>query len=443
MARTALEIWRAGMRWLRRRDGLFVRMLILQATLAIGLSLLYFGLYFVERNRTVATLLADSWVVGMAEAAHLSPKGKVAMPLILKREDLPEDAHSVSPYVPRFHAIQDELGLRGIKVLDMAWQHRTSPPTIWMKVRQADGRIVWLGVAGPLVEEREGIRLLGLFVLATSLVLLLSWMPARRMTRRLERLRRRINSGRQLPAEPPSLAATPEIVDIESAYDQLLAQVQAQHRERALLLAGVSHDLRSPLSRIRMAAELLPDDAAHASRRSSIIANVVVADRLIGDFLDFVRSTEAPMTERVDVSDCACRVARDLDLPDQVLRLDAADQVILPCANRHLLERAVFNLIDNALRHGRSPVDLKVAQSGQAVSISVHDLGPGMPPDGCEALLQPFARGDASRSRPGSGLGLAVVKQVVDRLGGRIEFEGGPGDWTVRLVLPARISGSS
>mgnify|MGYP003337456600 CR=1 FL=1 len=310
------------------------------------------------------------------------------------------------------------LARRGIAVRDMAWQRRTTPPTIWFQVPSSDGQLAWVVLVVPLMEEREGARLVGLFLLATALVMVLSWMPARRMTRQLERLRERIHSGRPLPPEPASLASTPEIVDIESAYEQLLNEVQRQHRERALLLAGVSHDLRSPLSRIRMAAELLPDDAAHTTRRTSIIANVQVADRLIGDFLDFVRSTELPMTDRVDVSECARRVAQDFDVPSDTLQVHAPSGVVLGHANQHLLERAIFNLIDNAFRHGTPPVSLHVSSLADGVAIDVHDIGPGMPLTAWESLLQPFARGDASRSVPGTGLGLAITRHLAQLMGG-------------------------
>ena len=142
------------------------------------------------------------------------------------------------------------------------------------------------------------------------------------------------------------------------------------------------------------------------------------------------------MTDRVDVSECARRVAQDFDVPSDTLQVHAPSGVVLDQANQHLLERAIFNLIDNAFRHGTPPVSLRVSSLADGVAIDVHDLGPGMPLTARESLLQPFARGDASRSVPGTGLGLAVVKQVADRLHGRVEFRGGAGDWTVRLVLP-------
>jgi two-component system osmolarity sensor histidine kinase EnvZ len=422
--------------WLRQRDSLFVRMLLIQSVLAMGLSAIYFGLYFVERNRTVAALLADRWALPLAVAAGLPDSASSIMQQVQVRQHLPATAHAAPTNAPRMLTLKHELSAHGIAVQEIALDSAEPRNLVWLRVARPDAGPVWLGVSGPLLEHHEFRRIGFGLILATALVILLSWHPARRMTRRLERLRLRIRRGEVMPPEPPDLASTPEIVEIERAYDALLAQVQRQQSERTLLLAGVSHDLRSPLGRIRMAAELLPEDPALAPRRASIVRNVQAADRLIESFLDLVRSSEWPLNEVVDVADTARSVAAAFEHEAQSLQVDVPDVLELPNANQHLIERAVFNLLDNAFKYGAPPVKLSVRDEHDEVLIEVHDGGPGVPEPMREGLLRAFARGDASRGKSGSGLGLAVVQQVTSRLSGRVEFDGQPGQWAVRLRLP-------
>jgi two-component system osmolarity sensor histidine kinase EnvZ len=426
--------------WLRRRDSLFARMLLIQSSLALGLSLVYFTLYFVERNRAVASVMAERWAGPLALAAGLPSPPPEQHGEVLVQQHLPEGASEIPALTPRLRTLKAALEARGIVVQAVALERATRPSLVWLKVASPRGGPLWLGVTGPLVESHEFGRIALGLTLACGLVLLLSWHPARMMTRRLDRLRRRIRSGQVHGAEPPDLASTPEILEIERAYDELLDQVQRQASERALLLAGVSHDLRSPLGRIRMAAELLPDDPALAPRRASIVGNVLAADRLIESFLDLVRSSEMPLDELVDVADGARHVAAAFERPPDELHVCAPDVLELPQANQHLLERALFNLIDNALKHGQTPVTVRVSEQPGAVLIEVEDQGPGMPAQARQQMLQAFARGDSSRSKPGSGLGLAVVQQVTQRLQGELAFEGGPGRWTVRWRLPVSRS---
>jgi two-component system, OmpR family, osmolarity sensor histidine kinase EnvZ len=209
---------------------------------------------------------------------------------------------------------------------------------------------------------------------------------------------------------------------IDEAWRTLRAWLEQQERERALLLAGVSHDLRSPLGRIRMAAELLPDAAGVAPRREVIVRNAALADRLVGSFLDHVRSGELPLDETVDVAALARSVTAPLQRPANELRVEAPSTLPVEHANAVLIERVMANLLDNAFAHGQAPVVLRVSAEEGLARIEVEDQGPGVAPEQQSVLLQAFARGDASRAHPGLGLGLAVVHRVALRLNGSVVF---------------------
>nr|WP_306441931.1 ATP-binding protein [Methyloversatilis sp. XJ19-49] len=216
--------------------------------------------------------------------------------------------------------------------------------------------------------------------------------------------------------------ASAEVQAIDEAWRTLRQSIDLQECERALLLAGVSHDLRSPLGRIRMAAEMLPDGERVAPQREAIVRNVLLADRLIGSFLDHVRSGELPLDETVDVAAVARSVAAQQHCEATSLSVEAPASLPVAHANAVLIERVIANLLDNALTHGQPPVRLIVGTVGHRIRVEVEDCGPGIAPEDQQAMLQAFARGDASRRHPGLGLGLAVVQRVALRMGGSVAF---------------------
>jgi signal transduction histidine kinase len=116
----------------------------------------------------------------------------------------------------------------------------------------------------------------------------------------------------------------------------------------------------------------------------------------------------------------------------------AGAPVLLSHTHPVLLERLVDNLLDNAFKHGRVPVEVFVGEQGEMALLEVGDAGSGLPDERREQLLQAFARGDAARGTPGTGLGLAIVARTVARMGGTLGFERRDGRHVVRVLLPRR-----
>ncbi|MFL6625185.1 MAG: sensor histidine kinase [Vitreoscilla sp.] len=334
------------------------------------------------------------------------------------------------------------LRAEGIPAGEVVFTRGVPRPLTWIAVPAADGHERWYGMQDEVVESHVAWRLLIALVLGVAAVAVASGMVARRLSRPLEALRRRIESHAAPAAGGAALAhagtPTVEIDAIERAWLALAGRLARQESERALLLAGVSHDLRSPLARIRMAAELLPDTADVAARRASIVRNVDVADRLIASFLDYVRAAELPLAATVDVVAVARHLLQVRDEPAEVLALEAPARLDVPRAHALLLERLLANLVDNAMRHGKAPVSVRIDADERDAILDVADHGPGLAPGARERLTQAFARGDASRGTPGTGLGLAIVQQIVRRMGGSLAFERVDGLACVRVRLPLR-----
>jgi len=423
---------------------LFRRIVVAQTVGAFALLFVFGAAFYVERNRTIARLTAQRWAPALRAAAGLAePVGKAPEAVEVRvSERRPDDAIPTNGWAPRIATLRAILRADGVPAGEVVFTRARPRPITWIEVTAADGRTRWLGIRDQVVESYVAWRLVIAMGLGLALMAAASGLLARRLTRPLEALRRRIEShdagAPHAGAPAADGAATLEIAAIEGAFHALAGRLAHQESERALLLAGVSHDLRSPLARIRMAAELLPATEGVAARRTTIVRNVEVADRLIASFLDYVRAAELPLESTVDVAAVARRLLELRGEPADVLAVDAPARLDVPRAHELLLERLLANLVDNAMRHGRPPVRIRLSMAGAEALLDVEDHGPGLAPDAQARLTQAFARGDASRGTPGTGLGLAIVGQIVRRMGGTLAFERAAGVARVRVRLPAR-----
>ena len=421
---------------------LFRRLVVAQTIGAFALLLVFAGVFYAERNRTVAKLTAERWAPALHAAAGYGAavSGGPAATEVRISDARPAGAIPSTRWAPRIVTLRSTLREAGVPAGDVAFTRGVPHAVTWIEVAGPDGRTRWLGLQDDVVESYVFQRLLLALVLGLAIVGVASWTLARRLTGPLEALRRRIESHDTgaPPAAAGDGAPTLEIAAIESAWLAQADRLAHQESERALLLAGVSHDLRSPLARIRMAAELLPETPDVAARRGTIVRNVDVADRLIASFLDYVRASELPLTATVDAAAVARRLLETRDEPAGVLALAAPARLDVPRAHELLLERLLANLVDNAMRHGQPPVLLRLSAEGGDAVLDVEDHGAGIAPEAQARLTQAFARGDASRGTAGTGLGLAIVQQIVRRMGGRLSFERVAGAPCVRVRLPLR-----
>jgi len=434
---------------MRSAPTLFDRLFRAQILSALALLVVFAAAFYVERNRTVARLTAQRWAPALRVAAGLPATGgdlHAPSPQAVRVADAPPlDTIAANSWTPRIAVLRDTLREEGLTVTDVAFTPQRGRPVTWLEVAGPDGTRRWLGIDDDIVESHVVWRTIVTLVLGVAAIALASWIVARRVARPLEALQRRIEAHQGDAAGdaagPPTAApaATAEVDAIAAAWDALRTRLARHESERALLLAGVSHDLRSPLARVRMAAELLPEAPGIAERRASIVRNVDVADRLIGSFLDYVRAIELPLDASVDLVALARAALETRGEPVDVLGLEAPARLVVARANALLLERLLGNLVDNALRHGRPPVRIRLRSDGGDALVDVEDHGPGIPPAARERLTQAFARGDASRGTPGTGLGLAVVQQIARRMGGTLEFAGEGDVQRVRVRLPLGI----
>ena len=222
-------------------------------------------------------------------------------------------------------------------------------------------------------------------------------------------------------AHPPAVdeSGPSEIRTLSHAFNQMAIDRKKLDDERALLLAGVSHDLRTPLARIRLGIEML-DDKGDPSIREGIAQDIEDIDAAINQFLDFARAASSETaTPDVSLNELVTGLAQRYERAGKALEVQTS--AVPPLSLRKLaMQRVIGNLIDNAIRYGGGQTVTVITGANTVTAwIEVLDRGPGIPPDQAERMLQPFTRMDAARSTSGTGLGLAIVDRIAKLHGAR------------------------
>lgn len=297
---------------------------------------------------------------------------------------------------------------------DPAWE--------WLEVEVAD-KLLRVGFHRDRYALDAPLAAVGVFLLGALLTVLTALVMARQASRRLIGLAesaRAVGQGRA-PARLPETGAR-ELSELTAAFNRMAGEVRALLENRTVLLSGISHDLRTPITRLRLALSLL--DGVDAGMVARMERDLDEMNRLIGDMLTFARALGAE-----DRAECDVTALLD-DLAGQAARLGPVEWTPgPPCVARvgeAALRRVVGNLLENARRYGDGkPVTLRLDCDGGDIRIEVLDHGPGIPPDQREAVFRPFTRLETSRSRDagGSGLGLAIARQLADAHGWRIELD--------------------
>jgi len=371
--------------------------------------------------------------------------------------------------LPQRAAFVDEFNQRGLLGAPEAPPEPTRPPALTLLERRlvrtisqriaAEGtEIVWRREAGGSFALRLTIdgapywvvlpgvlparEFTGAFAAATLTSALLALVGALAIQRHLNRPLERVVAAagelargaapQPLPEDGPT-----ETASLARSFNQLVASLARADRERVLMLAGVSHDLRTPLTKLRLGVEIVRE-RIEPELVASMERSVAEMDAIVGQFLDFARSA----ADEPEVSGDLDALARDVAAASadhgQAVQLELGAPPTLRMRPQ-ALRRALVNLVENAFRHGKTPVRLRTGRDAGWAWIDVLDDGDGIAADQVDALRQPFRRAENSRSgAPGAGLGLAIVERIAREHGGTLELASTqPRGWRARLRLPA------
>ncbi|MDX1706154.1 two-component system sensor histidine kinase EnvZ [Pseudidiomarina sp.] len=259
----------------------------------------------------------------------------------------------------------------------------------------------------------------------------------------LQAAARKIGRG-EVPEQLPERGST-EVIAVTQAFNQMSKGVQQLEQDRALLMAGVSHDLRTPLTRIRLATEMMPPSEDFLAE--GIISDIDDMNAIIDQFIDYVRMDTSADNETQNLNYLIEDVVGHV--PDTWKSVISVNYQTIPDVPVRAIsiKRVLVNLLENAERYGRQRIQIDTGFDAeqQLVWFSVSDDGPGIPAGEVEHLLLPFTQGDKARATSGSGLGLAIVKRIIERHRGHISLGRSEqlGGLQVRVELPVASSTGS
>ncbi|WP_102794593.1 two-component system sensor histidine kinase EnvZ [Bowmanella denitrificans] len=270
------------------------------------------------------------------------------------------------------------------------------------------------------------------------------WLFVRRLNKPLQALQHAAMAVARgnFPA-PLKESGSSEIMAVTRAFNQMSRGIKQLEDDRALLTAGISHDLRTPLTRIRLATEMLPDQQEWI--RDGINHDIEDMNDIIDQFINYVRQDRQEKLERVNLNSLIDDVVRVRDIEENHhIKLELAEVPDLQL-RKVAIKRVLDNLIENAFRYGSPHIEISSGynKKRREVSFSVRDHGPGIPEDQIDNLFQPFTQGDKARGSLGSGLGLAIIKRIVDMHLGSIRLENHPdGGLVAKVALPSKLDSS-
>ena len=455
------------MRWLRRLwpRTLFGQLLLIMVsgTLVIQLmsSSIWFDVRFAQVLEAPVRLMAARSAPLIAQAdcqaapalqvpAHYQLRCADAVPAV--EEDHRRGRRRVELLLQQ--ALKYELGhAQEVRLLKVQLTDELGQPIVWRSlfglrtaqahiqfaVPLADGH--WLTIDGQELQGWSGesawvlisdylLRVYALRIVAVLLVCLIAVRLCLRPLRRLADAARGLGGNLEQP--PLALDGPEEVRQAAQAFNAMQQRLIAMVNDKAYFLAAVSHDLRTPLTRMRLRLERLPDD----DHRERLRQNITQMDDMIGQVLDYLRAGEQQNLQQVDIDRLVARLCADLSSADEPLPVQGKVGGLR--VDALLLQRCLQNLLVNALRYGKDVcVTLERATTG--VFIHIDDRGPGIAPELLATVTDPFVRGEGSRNQAsgGYGLGLSIAQRIAASHGGELMLMNRDGGGLrVSILLP-------
>jgi two-component system osmolarity sensor histidine kinase EnvZ len=311
-------------------------------------------------------------------------------------------------------------------------------PGLWVSFKIDDDEY-WIAIPRLTAEHKLPVQWFVWGGITIALALLGAWFILWRVSRPLKTLAlaaEHVGKGKRPPTLPEQ--GPEEIRSLTRRFNQMNDDLDRLNRERTVMLAGISHDLRTPLARLRLAVEML-EGKLDAATLGGMIEDIADLDAIVGQFLAFVRGAEQEAPASGDLNDLVTQVCDRYARAGKVIDFARGR---LPALNLRPLamQRLITNLIDNAFKHGGTEIVVRTAASANEATLSVLDRGPGIPATKVGTALQPFARlNEARGDSSGAGLGLAIVERIAQLHGGRVDLLPRPdGGLEARVTLPLK-----
>lgn len=309
----------------------------------------------------------------------------------------------------------------------------------WVSFRldEHDEDEYWLILPRTRPDQQLADQWLSWGMLALGLALGMAWIIASGLSRPLKALARSAAAlGRGQSPSPVAESGAEEFRELAGAFNKMAEDLRRHDQDRSEVLAGISHDLRTPLTRLRLEAEMSIESE---TARAGVVSDIEQMESVISQFMDYARGDQGELPVDTDLNLLLSQIAERQQQIGHALTISSPS---LPCLKLRpkAMQRALLNLIDNAWKYGATAVNLTASLQQDHVCLSIQDNGPGIPEGEMDRLKRPFTRLENARSNAtGTGLGMAIVERVAQQHGGRFELANHPaGGLLARLVLPLK-----
>ena len=316
---------------------------------------------------------------------------------------------------------------------------QTEPLIYWVEAPQAPG--YWVKV--PLTGFKESnLEFLTFYLSSIGFLSVLGgWLFARHLNRPLKALQQAaIKVGVGDFSTKLQEQGSSEVIEVTRAFNQMSRGIAALENDRRLLMAGVSHDLRTPLTRIRLATEMMVDEDDYL--REGIIYDIEDMNGIIDQFIEYLRHHNCEEQSYEDINALVAEVVQSELKHQRVITFESNPNLGNIPISSVAIKRVVTNMIENALRYSQGDIEVQsyFNSNKKYVIIAVNDNGPGIPESELESVFEPFKQGDAARGSEGSGLGLAIIKRIIDMHNGKVVLSNRPeGGLSAQIYLPVKV----
>jgi signal transduction histidine kinase len=438
--------------WLRRRRFGLARRTMLLLVSSVSGSLIVLAVGFTLQRQDDLAELVDASARGVAAQVHSTRLVLLSVPAAYRRrvsegllasgtvyafptsEVAPPD-HSASPSTSNGRGggfFRDMFGGAATLPLDVSGAVRRyaqqpaevrysleGAPSYWVR-QDIDGESWWIVVlAGRPPPAASGVPWIAVVAVLLGL-LAIAALYAATITRPLRNLADAIQRIGDGWPEPLNVHGPAELREVVGGFNAMLLRLRQIEDERQVLLGGLPHDLRAPLTRLRLRLATLTELGEHPG----IVDDIGAIDRIVRQFIEYLRGVQSdePLVPLGQVLHAVVDGHRSLGR-DVHVEGDARLPELIP---QYSLQRLLDNLVENSVQHGRPPISVRVARAGPGfVDVVVTDHGDGISPEMMDMALEPFTKGDPARGLGGCGLGLAIVRQLARQLGGGVRFERG------------------
>jgi two-component system osmolarity sensor histidine kinase EnvZ len=310
---------------------------------------------------------------------------------------------------------------------------------VW--IRPAQQPDMWISIPLQGANEKSFSPLTMYFIVIGALSVTGGWLFVRRLNRPLQALQKAARQvGKGVFPDPLSLNGSSEIIAVTQAFNKMSQGIKQLESDRIIMTAGISHDLRTPLTRIRLASEMLPNDQGWI--KDGIEHDIEDLNAIIDQFIDYARQDQQ---EEMEFADLNSLIEELVD----VRRLEDSHSITLqlqqiPMTRLRIvgIKRVIENLIENAFKYGGQGIAISTSlvDKKKFIHCIIRDYGVGISEDKLESMFTPFTQGDQARGSSGSGLGLAIAKRIVESHGGSMQFSNHPdGGLNAGFIIPVQF----